>query len=261
MFFVESPHMYHRNRFNFLPDRRTYKFSGCHDHAPVDISPSYSAMLARLSAAVSQVELSSVSLGDERFFFDADTFQLVLTVPDVTWGSVAQMCEHAVHPLCKGLYSILERDMENVAQILAALEVSPKQTEQSIPSLLVSLTHENIPNPPSMSANPMVIPGPHPSIPTIVITPCSRQPPEAYASSQIPCQDSAFRNQLTVPTVPSLNYYFPPMLPLRRVRSSKNWIWKNGHWQAIKGPEPRPRTLKHHRKKGRAKNKSQPVQG
>jgi hypothetical protein len=51
-----------------------------------------------------------------------DTFRLVLPVPDITWSRVAQICERAVNPMYKGLYSILEQDMEHVAQVLAALE-------------------------------------------------------------------------------------------------------------------------------------------
>jgi hypothetical protein len=99
-------------------------------------------MLARLTA--SQVELSEMPLGDECFVcttssrdhshlkwrcfsqsFDMENFRLVVPVPDITWGRVAQMCERAMnpmYPMYKGLYSVLEKDMEHVAHILAALE-------------------------------------------------------------------------------------------------------------------------------------------
>ncbi|KAJ6523632.1 hypothetical protein B0H19DRAFT_1201660 [Mycena capillaripes] len=222
-----------------------------------------STMLARLSAAASQVELSEMSLGDERFCLDMETFRLIVPVPDITWGRVAQMCERAMNPMYTGLYSILERDMEHVAQILSALEVESEQTEQSL-----SVSPDNVSNEDpastacsgSLSPDPLIICSPNPSIPTIVITPCPFRPRET--SCQVPYQDSAFRNQLTVPSLPSFNETFPPMMPPRRVsaRGIKHWIWQNGHWQAtLKGLEPRPRVLKHRRKSRTGPKK--PVQG
>ncbi|KAJ7086587.1 hypothetical protein C8R43DRAFT_1115326 [Mycena crocata] len=198
-------------------------------------------MLARLSAAAgaSQVEFSP---GDERFSLNMETLRLVLPVPDITWTHVAKICERAMNPMYHGLYSIVERDMEHVAQLLAALESDSEQ-----PSMLPGdsphydrpTTNEDI------TPDPMIIPSLHPSVPTIVITPCPWQP--RGVSSQIPYQDSAFRNQLTVPSLSSFNQSFPPMMAPRRVsgRGISHWIWKNGHWHAIlNGLEPRPRILK-----------------
>jgi hypothetical protein len=62
-----------------------------------------------------------------------ETFRLVVSVPDITWGHVAQMCERAVNPMYKGLYSILEKDMEDVAHLLAALELN--NGTEPVPSL------------------------------------------------------------------------------------------------------------------------------
>lgn len=56
-----------------------------------------------------------------------ETLRLVLPAPGITWGNVAQLCGQAVNPMYRGLYSILEGDMEHVAQILAALESHPEQ--------------------------------------------------------------------------------------------------------------------------------------
>ncbi|KAJ7654733.1 hypothetical protein B0H17DRAFT_1099734 [Mycena rosella] len=213
-------------------------------------------MLARLSAAASQVEFSAP--GDEHFFFDMDTFRLVLPVPDITWGCVAQMCERAMNPMYKGLYSILEQDMEHVAQVLAALESDSERVDHymvpcDVPHNGPSTAPSNgVPKP--ESNDPLVIRSSHPSVPTIVITPCPRPPRET--SCQVPYQDSAFGNQLSVPSLPSFNQSFPPMMPPRRVsaRGINHWIWTNGHWQAALGAlEPRPRVLKHRKKaKGRA---------
>ncbi|KAJ7750281.1 hypothetical protein B0H16DRAFT_1550164 [Mycena metata] len=204
-------------------------------------------MLARLSAAASQVDFPQMSLRtDERFSLDMETFRLVVPVPDITWGRVAEMCERAMNPMYKGLYSILEKDMEHVAQILASLEV-PEPTETTSSDSSAAVCNEN-----SLSEL-LIIRSPNPSVPTIVVTPCPREP--RVECCQVPYQDSAFRNQLTVPTGPiPLNQSFPPMTAPRRAsaRCINHWIWKNGHWQAtLRTLEPRPRALKH-RKKSRA---------
>ncbi|KAJ7361230.1 hypothetical protein DFH08DRAFT_931404 [Mycena albidolilacea] len=210
-------------------------------------------MLARLSAAASgsQVSSSEKSIGDERFFLDMETFRLVVSVPDITWGHVAQMCERAVNPMYKGLYSILEKDMEDVAHLLAALEPNngTEPIEDPLPMLPGNVSDDDSSSGRTLSPDPLVIRSANPSVPIIVITPCARQPRET--SCQIPYQDSAFSNRLTVPTsLPSFNQSFPPMLPPRRTcgRNVQHWVWKNGHWQAaLKGLEPRPRVLKHRR--------------
>ncbi|KAJ6520311.1 hypothetical protein C8R45DRAFT_56719 [Mycena sanguinolenta] len=215
-------------------------------------------MLARLSAAALRVPLSEMSLGDERCFLDMETFRLVVSVPDITWGHVAHMCERAMNPMCKGLYSVLEKDMEHVAHILAALELDSEPTEdtQLRPCNASNEGAASTSSGSTLSPDPvqLVIQNPNPSIPTIVITTCPREPRET--SCQVPYQDSAFRNRLTVPSFPSFNQCFPPMLPPRRLSSRHiyQWVWKNGHWQAAlkKGLEPRPRVLKHKTKKSRS---------
>ncbi|KAJ6601381.1 hypothetical protein DFH09DRAFT_1127624 [Mycena vulgaris] len=213
-------------------------------------------MLARLSAGASQVEFSEMSPGDEHFFLDMDTFRLVLPVPDITWTRVAQMCERAVHPMT----------WSTVAQVLAALESGSRASMSIVvPSNLPDF--DPCSNPPmnpneNLMSGPLVIPSPHPSVPTIVITPCQRRPRET--SCQVPYQDSAFHNQLTVPSLPSFNQSFPPMMPPRRVspRGINYWVWKNGHWQAaLGGLEPRPRIIKHGRKKTRSMIPLKSMQG
>ncbi|KAJ7922863.1 hypothetical protein B0H13DRAFT_2317095 [Mycena leptocephala] len=209
-------------------------------------------MLARLTA--SQVELSEMPLGDECFSFDMENFRLVVPVPDITWGRVAQMCERAMnpmYPMYKGLYSVLEKDMEHVAHILAALEPD-SELIQTPPMLSGKMADDDVSNAGTSNGalwpDPLIIRSPNRSIPTIVITPCPHQPRET--SCQVPYQDSAFHNQLTVPSLPSFNQSFPPMMPPRRVSARGiNWVWKNGHWQAaLKGLEPRPRILKNRKK-------------
>ncbi|KAF8204362.1 hypothetical protein K438DRAFT_1716059 [Mycena galopus ATCC 62051] len=180
-------------------------------------------MLARLSAAASRVPLSEMSLGDERFSLDMETFRLVVSVPDITWGRVAQMCERAMNPMYKGLYSILEKDMEHVAQILAQLELDAEPSDD-LPPESPSGDDSSSMSPPW--PEPVIIQSANPSVPTIIITPCPRQPRET--SCRVPHQDSAFRNRLTVPSLSSFNQSFPPMLPPRRTsgRHIHHWVWK-----------------------------------
>ncbi|KAJ7269259.1 hypothetical protein B0H12DRAFT_1094902 [Mycena haematopus] len=213
-------------------------------------------MLARLSAAALRVPLSEMTLGDERFFLDTETLRLVVSVPDISWGRLAQICERAMNPMYKGLYSILEKDMEHVAHLLAALELDRELTEGPLPLLPACNALDDASSSTSSGSTPspdpvrVVSQNTNPSVPTIIITPCPRQPRET--SCQAPYQDSAFRNRLTVPSLRSFNQSFPPMLPQRRVsgRHIHHWVWKNGHWQAAlkKGLEQRPRGLKHRTK-------------
>ncbi|KAJ6486185.1 putative integral membrane protein conserved region-domain-containing protein [Mycena vitilis] len=131
-------------------------------------------MLARLSAAASQVRSSDLSLGDERFFLDLETFRLVVPVPDITWGVVAQMCERVINPMYIGLYSILEKDVQNVAHILAALEPDSEPIEHPPSMLSGDLSIQNaIPVlcTGTLSNDPLIICNPILSVPTIVITP------------------------------------------------------------------------------------------
>ncbi len=67
-----------------------------------------------------------------------ESFRLVISVPDITWGRIAQMCERAMNPMYKGLYSILERDMEHVAEIFAALELDAEPVSVTIKDMCAS---------------------------------------------------------------------------------------------------------------------------
>ncbi|KAJ7292841.1 hypothetical protein C8J57DRAFT_8176 [Mycena rebaudengoi] len=212
-------------------------------------------MLARLSSSetgllssfTSPDDLSDMSPGEESLILDMDTFRLVLPIPDIHWRHVAELCERAVNPMCKGLYSALNADLERVAQVLAALDIENECGEAESES---SAAMKNTRNFSLSTPQPLIIRSPDSAVPTIVITPCSPQPRES--SCQVPYQDSAFRSRLTVPSQPSLNQSFPPMIsPLRyRTRGIHHWIWKNGHWQAaVGGLEPRPRVLKSRKKR------------
>ncbi|KAK0208976.1 hypothetical protein DFS33DRAFT_490190 [Desarmillaria ectypa] len=69
-------------------------------------------------------------------------------------------------------------------------------------------------------------------VPKIVLTLCPSQPHDIPC--RVPIQDSAYNQRLTVPTHTTVNSVFPPM----RARSPpvklvKDWIWRDGHWQAI----------------------------
>ena len=78
---------------------------------------------------------------------------------------------------------------------------------------------------------PLVIPSTHPSIPTIIITPCPRLPRET--SCRVPLQDSAFGMKLTVPMHPVFNQCFPPQIPSLSPPQSDHWRFTDGHWQAV----------------------------
>ncbi|KAJ7611011.1 hypothetical protein FB45DRAFT_1037894 [Roridomyces roridus] len=185
-------------------------------------------MLASLSRSLLAPQHDSQGL-------DMTALRVVLPVPELlSWDSVLNLCECG-----KGLYSILEQDVEHVAQVLAALEMDAEQLD----------------NPPTPK-DPL--PEKSAPIPSIIITPPLHPP---STSSLLPYQDSAFHTRLTVPTPTRghapFNQNYPPMLRLVPVpaRAVSRWTWTNGHWQAlIAGMEaPRPRKLK---RKTRTKNKN-----
>ncbi|KAK7063829.1 hypothetical protein R3P38DRAFT_2820640 [Favolaschia claudopus] len=216
-------------------------------------------MLGRLSASVSRLSWSEKFAGDERLSLDLETFKLVVSVPDIRWGHVAEICERAMNPMARGLYSILERDMENVAEIFAALELHIELEEaQKVPSSQMStpttatngdlvLATSPIETMSVSSPDPLV--DEDPSIPVIVITSCPSEPFDSSAA--VPYQDSAFRTHLTVPKRPVFNTSFPPMMPpsgrdeLSWHSASKlEWAWRDGHWRAsLQGLRHGPRTL------------------
>lgn len=76
----------------------------------------------------------------------------------------------------------------------------------------------------------LVIPGSHPSIPTIVVTPCQDTPHDR--SCLVPYQDASFGNRLAVPTHPVVNGVHPP-LQLRPLPYVDHWCFKDGHWWAV----------------------------
>lgn len=71
-----------------------------------------------------------------------------------------------------------------------------------------------------------------PSIPTIIVSPCSPAPAES--PPRLPLQDQDFGNLLTVPNYPVYNAAFPPMSATPAPSSTLDgWQWSEGHWKAI----------------------------
>jgi len=227
-------------------------------------------MLARLSMATARLldvhfEPSDMStLEDETLVVDISTLRtLVFPLPDFAWRQMAGMCGRTITPMYKTIHTMLSEDMEHVVQVLSELEPPSgnnfddnKNCDRSMALLQLPSPSNAISRHPDADArlgdlspqerphrkrrrssnlipdHPLIIRSTHPSIPTIIITPCLPQPREI--SCRVPYQDSAFRNKLTIPTHPVFNHVFPPtVLPTYVLPVLEKWRWLDGHWQAI----------------------------
>jgi len=195
---------------------------------------------------------------------DAQAFRaLVVPLPDLAWRNFARMCGQNIAPVYRSIQNMLANDVDHLTKLLLELEPLSKEDlyegneidENAKASLCACCTGGNLtcgsndlplgynmpPERParkrrrSMSPQfdrPLVIPSIHPSIPTIIVTPCSSQPREI--SCRVPCQDGRFGNRLTVPLHIASNQFFPPQqLPLQPLPQMDRWQYLHGHWWAI----------------------------
>ncbi|KAF9075024.1 hypothetical protein BDP27DRAFT_99303 [Rhodocollybia butyracea] len=191
----------------------------------------------------------SVEGDSEEVIIDLDV--LLLPVHDflVPWLRYADQCRRTIAPVYHNLQNILtlSEDVERIAQLLLSLESSDEDDPydyDDTDSCIMNLGPDSqsifpyLERPPHRQQyhpkTPVVIPGSHASIPTIIITPCESQARETSALA--PIQDSAFGSQLTIPCHPKINHAFPPMAsnaPSIYMNPTLDWTWRNGHWQAI----------------------------
>ncbi|KAJ8509177.1 hypothetical protein ONZ45_g8622 [Pleurotus djamor] len=216
-------------------------------------------MLSRLASAVLTLDGTRLSEDDngmksvpedEALMLDMESFRALIPMPDRgTWWRVAGMCGQVISPVYHGIQGMLAEDIETVAMVLsqAGAQEEPNfgEPRSTTPAILSSgPTHEaanQLPERPRRkrrrSSNvdhhiPLVIPSSHPSTPTIIITPCTQEPP--LTSGHVPYQDNAHGSKLTVPLHPTFNSFFPPMAPSQSLLPPvSRWKWIDGHWQAI----------------------------
>ncbi|KAH0591231.1 hypothetical protein H2248_001323 [Termitomyces sp. 'cryptogamus'] len=182
-------------------------------------------------------------------------------MPSLPEHALQDFATECVAPACHSLRSIVKSDFDRVVEVLSGLELKRERNSEddapnsisevidistACPLNLVSLTSQNVV--PS-SSHHGDISGQHSNvtldstqeldpcrpnftIPTILVSPCA--PSEHHMASRVPIQNSAFGDQLTVPSYPAFNQIFPPMVlprqPLQALLQS--WTWQSGHWQA-----------------------------
>ncbi|KAF8203912.1 hypothetical protein BJ912DRAFT_1037271 [Pholiota molesta] len=210
---------------------------------------------------------------------------LFLPVPNNVWFRAAGACTRAVTPICSNFASLINSDLNNVAQLMLDLESNDRDPlEDALPVGLLNLTtkestasdqrDDSITRPirkrrrSSHPTKPLVITSPHPSVPTIVITLSPPQSRETNLSCRVPYQDYAFGNLLTVPSHPVFNKVHPPMmLAASTLPQLDEWRWVNGHCEAIlpslkeqtkKGLFSRPLALKRRTSRSSCHNNIKP---
>ncbi|KAA1471398.1 hypothetical protein DENSPDRAFT_744430, partial [Dentipellis sp. KUC8613] len=176
-------------------------------------------------------------------------YSMLPAVPHVSvhvpWRRMAGLCGGTLEPVYRAVQNTLGEDVENIAQLLAALDVSevrytfglqrvpdhPLQPEESS-SAPEGEGSRNVDDcsPENTDDDSLVVTNADPSIPTIVITPCDTQPRES--SCWVPFQDACFGNRLVVPAHPVVNDVYPPLLA-RPLPLARKWEYANGHWRAV----------------------------
>ncbi|KAF8910034.1 hypothetical protein CPB84DRAFT_1764424 [Gymnopilus junonius] len=181
---------------------------------------------------------------------------LLFPIPENPWHRIATVCGQAL-PLCASIQKTLSGDFNNVALLLLDLELrhmGPEILNDVLPVGLLNeeysttLSQSGGPGPmhfPSRSRppkkrrkashpilSPLVIPSPHPSVPSIIIT---LSPPQSRETScLVPYQDYAFGHRLAVPCHPVFNKIHPPMIRDSHTPLHRNGCkWQHGHWIAI----------------------------
>jgi hypothetical protein len=198
---------------------------------------------------------SSLPSGDvDLYSIDINTLSAFLPSP---WRRVASVCGQAISPIYKTVQSILNEDLEHVAGFSSELEpfdqgdVVRNTASNTMPLDLCARYPTDInPNyhirnslspPPRRKRRrsqgpldyPLMVPSPHSSVPTILITPCPTLP---QYTSRVPLQDASHGNKLTVPGHPHFNSSFPPLLSNSRPVHTPfvtRWKWDEGHWWAV----------------------------
>ncbi|KAG5715708.1 hypothetical protein E4T56_gene163 [Termitomyces sp. T112] len=159
-------------------------------------------------------------------------------MPSLPEHALQDFATECVAPACHSLRSIVKSDFDRVVEVLSGLELKRERNSEddapnsisevidistACPLNLVSLTSQNVV--PS-SSHHGDISGQHSNvtldstqeldpcrpnftIPTILVSPCA--PSEHHMASRVPIQNSAFGDQLTVPSYPAFNQIFPPM--------------------------------------------------
>ncbi|TFK77511.1 hypothetical protein BDN72DRAFT_953939 [Pluteus cervinus] len=211
--------------------------------------------LANLRSAVrSSSDKGTSDLEDESLSFD---IPLPQSLGINTWTS-------EFLPACRSIGSLIHSDVEYIANIFAELEIRKEgedvdntleaDQDTNASTSITTVTPETLLEinraldfdtyPPRRRRkrrrsltfaefeHPLVVHPASPSLPTIIITPCSFQAPEA--SCRVPLQDQDFGRRLTVPNYPAYNTAFPPMArPVLPPSDSVQWIWSGGHWKAV----------------------------
>jgi len=177
-----------------------------------------------------------------------------LPSPAFPWRCVADVYGQTISPIYQKIQSILNEDLEYVAELSSELEqFDQEEVVRNTASDVTpvdryptdinpgSCRHDS-PSPPRRrkrrrSLSPLdhtvIIPSPHSSVPTILITPCPTLP--RYISS-VPLQDASYGNKLTVPGHSHFNSFFPPLNPTSRPVHTPfvtRWKWEKGHWKAV----------------------------
>ncbi|KAK0199061.1 hypothetical protein F5146DRAFT_1021977 [Armillaria mellea] len=218
-------------------------------------------MLAQLSIGAKQVlELSSRLTGgsddeDQPLVINLEVLlqDLALQVPDV-WRRAATIYGESIHPACSNLRTMLSGDVERMEKFFLELEthddddgplvsdLDPPCPMNLTPDASSSTSRSQQRRSRSVSQSASISFGsafdmyqpspPNFQVPEIVLTLCPSQPRDI--SCCVPIQDSAYNQRLTVPTHTTVNSVFPPMRARSPpVKSVKDWIWRDGHWQAI----------------------------
>lgn len=213
-------------------------------------------MLARLSRGTARLldvrlesrdDSSHLPEDEETFSIDINALTKLLPSPDFPWRRVAGVCEQTISPVYKGIQDMLNEDVENVTRLLYELEPVEEEGEMDVKVNYAAATPASYPTGDttplptcyhkrrcSLNAldHPLLIPATHPSVPSILITPCAPSPRPFF--SCVPLQDASYGNQLVVPGYPHLNSCFAPLImkpghtPL-----VEKWQWKEGHWWAV----------------------------
>lgn len=196
---------------------------------------------------------------EEAFSFDMNALGALLPSSDFPWRRMAGVYGQTISPMFKSIHGVLMEDADHITRLLSELEPLEEvdQNDRSKAPVPVSypqhpfspntrhcreypLPGETTPpdcyrkrrqsfNPPD---HPVLIPSTHPSIPSILITPCA--PSQCPSEARVPLQDASYGNKLAVPGYPHLNSCSAPLI-LKPAHEPlvERWKWREGHWWAI----------------------------
>jgi len=215
-------------------------------------------MLARLSRGTARLldvlestdDPSHLPEDEETFSIDINALTKLLPSPDLPWRRVAGVCGQTISPVCKGIQNMLNEDVENVTRLLYELEPAEEEGEVDVKvdyaaatpapfqkysagdTMSLPIRYHKRRRSSNALDRPLLIPAMHPSVPSILITPCAPSPHSR--SSCVPLQDASYGNKLVVPGYPHLNSCFAPLiLKPGHAPLVERWQWREGHWWAI----------------------------